>query len=86
MINVKIKRFSQKIAGGTIKVPAQGTTIAGFDFDIDKLYFMMREFYAKPNEIADNLTSVLGVDNALVEELANTLDIEEYDLSKSVLE
>lgn len=44
MINIRIKRFSQKIAGGTIKVPAAGTTIAGFDFDIDKLYFMMREY------------------------------------------
>lgn len=44
MINLQIKRFSPKTAGGTIKVPVQGTTIAGFDFDVDKLYFMMREF------------------------------------------
>lgn len=32
MLNLRVKRFSQKTAGGTIKVPAQGTTIAGFDF------------------------------------------------------
>lgn len=32
MINLRVKRFSPKVAGGTIKVPAQGTTIAGFDF------------------------------------------------------
>lgn len=44
MINLRMKRFSQKTAGGTIKVPAQGTTIAGFDFDIDKLYFMRNEY------------------------------------------
>lgn len=45
MINCKVKRFSLKVnGGGTIKVPAQGTSIAGFDFDIDKLYFMRREF------------------------------------------
>lgn len=44
MINLRVKRFSQKTAGGTIKVPAQGTTIAGFDFDIDKLYFMRDEY------------------------------------------
>ena len=44
MINLQIKRFSPKTAGGTIKVPVQLTTIAGFDFDVDKLYFMMREF------------------------------------------
>lgn len=44
MINLRVKRFSQKTAGGTIEVPAQGTTIAGFDFDIDKLYFMRNEY------------------------------------------
>lgn len=44
MINLRVRRFSQKTAGGTIKVPAQGTTIAGFDFDIDKLYFMRNEY------------------------------------------
>lgn len=44
MINLRIKRFSHKTAGGTIKVPPQGTTIAGFDFDIDKLYFMRNEY------------------------------------------
>lgn len=44
MVNLRVKRFSQKTAGGTIKVPAQGTTIAGFDFDIDKLYFMRNEY------------------------------------------
>lgn len=45
MINLKIVRFSHKTAGGgTLKVPAQGTTIAGFDFDIDKLYFMRKCF------------------------------------------
>jgi hypothetical protein len=32
MINLKITRFSLPTAGGTIKVPSQYTTIAGFDF------------------------------------------------------
>lgn len=45
MINCRIKRFTSKMAGGTLKVPPQGTTIAGFDFDIDKLYFMQREYH-----------------------------------------
>lgn len=45
MINCRIKRFTSKIAGGTMKVPPQGTSIAGFDFDIDKLYFMQREYH-----------------------------------------
>lgn len=48
MINCQIKRFTHKVnGGGTIKVPVASTTIAGFDFDIDKLYFMRREFKAK---------------------------------------
>lgn len=50
MINCQIKRFSSKMAGGTLKVPAQGTTIAGFDFDIDKLYFMLREYHKTFND------------------------------------
>ena len=45
MLNCQIKRFTAKTAGGTLKVPPEGTTIAGFDFDIDKLYFMQREFH-----------------------------------------
>ena len=40
---MKVVRFSNKMLGGTIKVPVEGTTIAGFDFDIDKLYFMRHD-------------------------------------------
>lgn len=56
MINLQIKRFSQKTSGGTIRVPVQGTTISGFDFDIDKLYFMMREYKFKEKRIYENLS------------------------------
>lgn len=44
IINCKIFRFSNALSGGTLKVPSSRTTTAGFDFDIDKLYFFMREF------------------------------------------
>lgn len=44
MMNLRVKRCSLPEAGGTLKVPAQGTTQAGFDFDIDKLYLMRKEF------------------------------------------
>lgn len=47
MMNLKVVRCSHPLAGGTIKVPAQGVTIAGFDFDVDKLYFMRNEFIQK---------------------------------------
>lgn len=44
MMNLKIKRFTRPIVGGIIKVPAPAVTTAGFDFDIDKLYFIRKEF------------------------------------------
>ena len=47
MINCQIKRFTSKTAGGTLKCPPQGTKIAGFDFDIDKLFFMLREYHRR---------------------------------------
>ena len=47
MINLRVKRFSNKTTGGVIKVPPQGTVIAGFDFDIDKLFLMRYEFKDK---------------------------------------
>ena len=56
MINLRVKRFSRKEAGGTIKVPPQGTTISGFDFDIDKLYFMRRQFRRKSHYIQEGFT------------------------------
>ena len=44
MMNLKVVRCSKPTEGGTIKVPAPATTVAGFDFDIDKLYLMRKEF------------------------------------------
>ena len=44
MLNLHIKRFSRPELGGTIKVPSLCSTLAGFDFDIDKLYFLKKEF------------------------------------------
>lgn len=85
MINLRVKRFSQKTAGGTIKVPPEGTTIAGFDFDVDKLYLMRREYRTKrkqsTDEATDNLLSaIFGRDTS------ELLEFEEYDFNKSPLE
>lgn len=80
MINLKVVRFSRKTAGGTIKVPVQGTTIAGFDFDADKLYFMRKEFVATE----DNDEAV----NKLLNDIMSSKSIEwkKYDLSKPPME
>lgn len=80
MINLQIKRFTPKTAGGTIKVPVQGTTIAGFDFDVDKLYFMMREYAStmESDEATDQLMEAIFGQQVMA--------FEEYDFSLSPLE
>ena len=90
MLNLKVVRFSHKTAGGTIKVPAQGTTIAGFDFDIDKLYFMRREYKNakssfKENELTNAILGQFG-NSDLAKDVIGTINFEEYDYTKSPLE
>lgn len=85
MLNLRVKRFSQKTAGGTIKVPAQGTTIAGFDFDVDKLYFMRREYKALKKQSTDEATDAL-LSAIFSDDTSQLIDFEEYDFNKSPLE
>lgn len=57
MLRLKIKRFTPKAMGQIIRVPATTVTIAGFDFDIDKLFFMRKRFKVKSkNPITGNKT------------------------------
>lgn len=52
VMNLTIVRFTRKTAtGGIIKVPMQGVTQAGFDFDIDKLYFIRYEYKQSKQEL-----------------------------------
>lgn len=44
MVMGRVVRFTSPVAGGTMMVPAHGSTRSGWDFDIDKLYFMMFEY------------------------------------------
>lgn len=57
MLNLQVKRFTRKTEGGTIKIPPQFTTVAGFDFDIDKLYFMRREYIRTASYTEEKFTS-----------------------------
>ena len=54
MFHLKIVKCNPKSTTNTIKLPAECTTIAGFDFDIDKL-FLMRHNY-KVNKGLDEYT------------------------------
>lgn len=50
VLKLHVKRFSPHTGGGTIKVPHQFTTVAGFDFDIDKLYMLRKSFIETKSE------------------------------------
>lgn len=89
MLNLRVKRFTHKVnGGGTIKVPAQGTTIAGFDFDIDKLYFMRREYKVKKSDKAGELGSQIikalfgESEHTDIADVFDVHDFEEFDYSK----
>ena len=51
MFKIRIVDFSPKSMGGQIILPREITTIAGLDFDIDKVFFMMKNFYYKDGKI-----------------------------------
>lgn len=85
MLNIKITRFSHKMAGGTIKVPSQGTTIAGFDYDIDKLYFMMREYVVSDSHKSKLTSAILKVFKSTEDE-SEAVMYDTYDPSKTPLE
>lgn len=44
MFNIEVVGFTPISMGGTVILPIEATTVAGLDFDIDKLYFMARAF------------------------------------------
>ena len=44
MFNIEVVGFTPISMGGTVILPVEVTTVAGLDFDIDKLYFMAKAF------------------------------------------
>lgn len=61
LINLRAKRFFPKELGGTIMVPTQFTTVAGFNFEIDKLHFLAKEFKLN-NSIEDTKNDQIWAD------------------------
>lgn len=63
MFNIEIVGFTPSSMGGTVILPVEATTMAGLDFDIDKLYFMAKSFITdmtgklKPIKYYDSLSS-----------------------------
>lgn len=79
MIKLKVVRFSNPAIGGIIKVPAPESTKAGFDFDIDKLFLMRKEFIID-KEYVKNKAELKLVGKIF----GSTLKWESYDLSKEI--
>lgn len=89
MINCKVYRFSNPLSGGVMKVPSSRTTTAGFDFDIDKLYFFMREFaqtHLSEKQIEDIWNAIYEEHPQWKEALQNARDIDKKgaDLLSSI--
>lgn len=51
MMRLHIKRVTPKGCANSIKLPAECTTIAGFDFDIDKLYLMRHNYHEEESKV-----------------------------------
>ena len=58
MLPLRIKGFLPSSEGSKIMVPADITTIAGSDFDVDKLYVLLPTFYTKHTKNGDVLNYV----------------------------
>ena len=70
IFNIKIKGFTPPSMGGTIILPPEATTIAGLDFDIDKLFFMQKAFYMDKQ---GNPKVIQYIDKATTEKEASDL-------------
>lgn len=58
MLPLRIKGFLPSSEGSKIMVPADITTIAGSDFDVDKLYVLLPTFYTKHTKNGDVLNYI----------------------------
>jgi hypothetical protein len=90
MIPIKIVGFLPGSVGGAIVLPPEITTIAGLDFDVDKVYGMVKSFYIFKDQrynkfITDKINNVFGENSYTSKEIAELLNfieengIETYD-------
>lgn len=72
MLPLRIKGFLPSSEGSKIMLPADITTIAGSDFDVDKLYVLLPTFYTgityDYNKFANEYKSILSVNEKTEEE------------------
>ena len=92
MLPLRIKGFLPQQNGSAIMLPADITTIAGSDFDVDKLYIMLPEFkiskynmkkaredFARENEIFSKIISAFSKSELLEDLLSeDTVEFKEW--------
>lgn len=71
MFHLKVVKCNPKSAANTIKLPAECTSIAGFDFDIDKLFLMRHNFKSNPISNEEVWQYVYSKDNFLWQALGD---------------
>lgn len=72
MFSIEVVGFTPQSMGGTIILPPQATTVAGLDFDIDKLFFMQRA-YRMQGKIPKVIKYINEITEDNVDQIANNL-------------
>lgn len=64
ILSIKIKAFSPSVTGGNIILPSDITTMTGADFDIDKLYMVIKNLEFKDiNDLNEEIFKPEGITN-----------------------
>ena len=83
IFSAKITRFLPSYVGNIVSLPSEYMTAAGFDFDIDKLYYLKREYHIKYNTIEDGTIEKEDTD-PLVMDIWNTIYSRKGKLGKTI--
>ncbi len=80
IFNIEVVGFADSAAGGGIVLPVEATTLAGLDFDIDKLFLVAPSFYINKNgdptliKYIDKDSSSEDIVNSLINSSYNNLE------------
>ena len=83
ILSGKITHFFPSYMGNVVGVPPEYMVAAGFDFDIDKLYYLKREYHIKYNTIEDGTIEKEDTD-PLVKEMWDNIYSRKGKLSKTI--
>lgn len=85
MLPLIIKGFTPLQNGSAIVLPAEITDIAGSDFDVDKMFVMLSEFYIQNYDMKKALKAYDALEHEDAQEMINALgsaNIEELDIDE----